>query len=286
MSSPGDLLRLMRPRQWYKNLFVFAAAFFSGNLFDTHLMALSFIGFVSLCLVSSANYALNDAIDFQRDKLNPEKRIRPIASGKVSRRAGTAFALVLYAIGMSAGYFLGLEFLSILAFFSALTISYSVYFKHVAFLDIIFIGINFVLRAVAGVLIIGVALSPWFFLSLFFLSFYLVLGKRQGELLFLGKKAPKHKPVLAVYDIEIVRDLMQVFMSCLIILYGLYAFFTERLFLLFLYPFLLYALFRFYYLAKIGHPASRELERAFLDRGFLASAVLFGIGLFLGLYVL
>jgi len=187
MSLAFEFIRLMRPQQWYKNLLVFAAAFFSMNIFNPSSLLLSIYGFVILCLISSANYAINDLFDWKRDRMNPEKKKRPLAAGTISRREGVSFAVLLYAIGFYLSYSLNLWLFALVILFAALTTSYTFYFKNIAFADVIVISTNFVLRAIAGVILIGVDLSPWFFLSIFSFSFFLVFGKRYGDLMLMGK---------------------------------------------------------------------------------------------------
>lgn len=283
----SQLIKLMRPQQWYKNLLVFAAAFFSGSLLSFPALILSFYGFIALCLVSSGNYIANDIIDRNRDRLNPEKRRRPVASGAVSVSTGGLFAVGLYGLGFFISYLLGSFFLLVSLSLAVSGLAYSALLKNIVFLDIITIGVNFVLRAIAGVVLFGVALSPWFFLAIFFFAFFLIFGKRLGDIELMGKDAKKYKPVLQYYDKHLLKGLMQSFLSCLIILYGLYSFFTERLALLFLYPVLIYVLFRYYYLVCMGSRIARDPEKVFIyDRPILLASVIFAIGLFIAIYLI
>jgi 4-hydroxybenzoate polyprenyltransferase len=281
-----ESVRLIRPGQWYKNLLVFAAAFFSMNLFNVSAMLISIYGFFALCLISSASYALNDVFDYKRDRKNPEKKNRPIAKGAISRTMGILISVFLYILGFYLAYAIGFQFFALAILLSVLTWSYNLYFKQIIFADVILISNNFVLRAIAGVILINVELSPWFFLSIFFFSFFLVFGKRHGDIVLMGKDAWKYKPVLKDYDLELLRSLMQVFVACLIILYGLYAFFANHIYLLFLYPFLIYILFRYYYLVRRGEASSRNPENIFFDLPILIASALFLIGVFIVIYLI
>lgn len=284
MFSLRNLIRLLRPQQWYKNLLVFAAVFFSGSLFDTTAFALSLYGFVALCLISSGNYAVNDILDYRRDLANPEKKKRPIASGKIGRKLGAAIALALYGLGFSLSWMLGANFMLICATLAILSFLYSVCLKHIQFVDIILISSLFVLRAIGGVVLLEVELSPWFLLSILFLAFFLVAGKRYGDLVFLQERAGEHKPVLEAYDTELLKGMLLVFISCLLVIFGLYAYFTGRMILMILYPVLIYVLFRYLHLVTAGSPIVRNPERALTDRPLLVAMAIFALGLFLAIY--
>lgn len=185
MAGVNSLFSLMRPNQWYKNLVVFLALLFSSNLANISLLYISFIAFLSLCFVSSANYIVNDIFDRDSDKRHPEKRHRLIASGKLSGMKASFFAifLIVLSFALSPNF---LFLLSVIAIF-ILTFAYSAFFKQVVFLDILFIATNFVLRAVAGALAINVWISPFLVLLPFLLSIFLSAGKRYSDFLLIKK---------------------------------------------------------------------------------------------------
>ncbi len=173
--------RILRPEQYYKNLVVFLAIYFSGNILNPSKVVATGIGFVVLCLLSSANYIINDIVDKTRDKYNKEKAGRPIASGKVTVQQGAAIALALAIISLAASYLISKEFFLFALSFFLLTSLYTFLLKKEVFLDIIAIASNFVIRAMAGAAIIGVKSSPWLIVGTFFLALFLAAGKRKSE---------------------------------------------------------------------------------------------------------
>ncbi|MEI7814358.1 MAG: UbiA family prenyltransferase [Coriobacteriia bacterium] len=152
--SPSDMFRLMRPRQWAKNLAVFAAIIFSGHLFIRAEMLHVCVAFVVLSLVSSGLYALNDALDAERDRQHPIKCDRPVASGRISVFAAIGIGAVLSVVGLAIAWLLGVQFFATVMAFFALHILYSAWFKTIAIVDMLVIAVGFVLRAVAGAVLI------------------------------------------------------------------------------------------------------------------------------------
>lgn len=273
-----ELIKLLRPQQWYKNLLVFAALFFSGQFFNTDLLLLSILGFMALSLISSGSYIINDIIDYKRDKKNPEKKTRPIASGKISRFSAMIYAIIVYVLGFGLSIYLSKMFLLVGLSIAILTFIYSIWLKNIVFADITAISTNFILRALAGVVLINVILSPWFFLGILCLAFFLVAGKRHGDLSFLGNKAKDYKKVLQYYDVQLLEGMIQIFLGLLLIIYGLYAHFSNHLLLYLLYPLLIFILFRYYYLIHKKDSRVRNPERMITDAQLLITSVIFMMG--------
>lgn len=282
-----SILKLLRPKQWYKNLLIFAGIFFSMNLFNFNYLSLTLQGFFVLCIVSSGNYIINDILDYKKDKLNPEKKNRPIASGKISRFWAFIIAFICYGIGFFFAYNLNLYFFLIVLGISILTFFYSIFFKHEVILDIVFISSNFVLRAISGVVLIDVSISLWFFLEIFFLSFYLVCAKRYVDVLTLKKNELNYKPVLKKYDINFLNSLLVIFLTALILVYGFYSFYTNIL-LFILYPILVYILIYYHMLVLKGDVRTKDPEKFIfteMDFRLIISAVIFTIGVGLIYYI-
>jgi len=287
MISIKQIFKLFRPAQWYKNLLVFVPIIFSGNLLQTNQLLLTFIGFMSLCAVSSANYVLNDIIDRKKDKRHPEKKKRPIASGKIKVWQGVIliFILLIISIGLAAP--LNINFFYAVAVLFGLTLLYTLFFKKEPFLDIISIAINFVIRAVAGALIIGVEVSPWLIACIFFLATFLISGKRHSDAKFLGKKAKKHRATLETYTSDITSAMMIITTVLLTAAYSLYSFFSDATpYLIFTLPFALYLIFRYYYLVYSGSKIARHPERVFLDIRMDIGMLLWAIVTFVIIYFL
>jgi len=160
-------LKLARIPQWYKNLVIFLPIFFTGNMFNMAIIEMTLLGFLSLSFISSANYIINDIVDIKKDKVHPEKSKRPLAAGKVRIFEAIILALIFIAASVFIGISLGIYFLIFIIALFLLTFAYSLFLKNEPIIDILVISINFVLRAISGVFIIKVFISPWLFYNCF-----------------------------------------------------------------------------------------------------------------------
>ena len=177
-----DYIRLARPQHYYKNLVIFIAVFFSRNLFNEGIMLDTFLGFLILCIASSGIYSFNDALDAKKDRMNPEKKTRPVASGSIGNIEAFLFSVSLMAIALSLSYFLDKNFFLATGSLIFLSILYTIHISKVIFLDIILISINFVVRVASGGLLNDIWISPWLIAGTLFLAFFLAGGKRKSEL--------------------------------------------------------------------------------------------------------
>ncbi len=185
MSHSFQIFKLLRPRQWIKNLALFAALTFSGQMFDGDLFTKVFTGFLAFCFLSSSTYIINDIIDVKKDRLHPFKKARPIASGKVSVPEAfvvlfATLAVAYYLVTLIGGFFVGIALVYIL-----LQLSYSFFFKNIVIFDIFFIAVGYILRVLAGDVISGYHISVWLLLTTISLSLFLAVGKRRSELTLL-----------------------------------------------------------------------------------------------------
>lgn len=276
---------LLRINQWYKNLVIFLALIFSNLLFDANSFILTVIGLISLCLISSTNYIINDIIDKKRDKEHPEKKFRPIASGNISAKTALLIAAFTFLISLMLAYKLSTTFLSSIIGLFTLTLLYSIILKKILFLDIIMVSINFVIRAISGTFIINRALSPWLILCPFFLALFLVVGKREADLKILGNNAFKHKEVLKYYTPEINNVLMIISTTLLIISYSMYAFLGEHKNLLLTLPFAIFVVFRYLHLVYSGSEIARRPNLMYKDKALVIGILLWAITVFLVLYL-
>ena len=194
------LLRAVRPRQWAKNVLVLAAPGAAGVLDEGPVMVDVALAFVSFCLVASASYLLNDAVDVEADRRHPVKRHRPVAAGAVSVRTAVAAGVVLMLAGFGVALAVGLGYLGLLAFYVALTTSYTLWLKRVEVIDMGVVASGFILRAIAGGVAAGVPLSRWFLIVASFGSLFMVAGKRHGEHLDLGADRGATRTTLAAYS--------------------------------------------------------------------------------------
>ena len=266
-------IKVLRPEQWYKNLLVFLAILYSFNLFNLHKFIVTFLGFVALSILSSANYVFNDIIDKENDSKNPLKKSRPIASGKISSNGAYLLFVVLLVIGFSFSFILYSKFFLLMLTFVAVSTIYTLFLKKEIFADILVIAVNFVIRAVSGALIINVYISPWLILCPFLLSLFISLGKRRAEISTFGKNAALHRATLSYYTKSLTNSLMTITTTTLVISYTFYTLSVDNK-LLFTLPVVLYGIFRYFYFiyAKPSIAASPEL--VFKDARFMLSLIL------------
>lgn len=281
-----NFIKLLRPWQWYKNLLVFIPILFSGNLFEQTGLLLTWLGFFALCIISSANYIINDIIDIKTDRRHPEKKRRPLASGKIKVWQSVCLLVVFLILGLYISWILDTNFLICVASLFCLTLAYSLFLKKEAILDIILIGINFVIRASSGAFIIDVKISPWLIVGIFFLSLFLSAGKRWGDLELLGKTARMHKFSLKDYSKDMTNALMMIATTLLVISYALYSFLSNHNYLIFTLPFALYLIFRYFILVYSGSVIARHPEKVFTDWRMMFGLVLWGASTFIILYLI
>ncbi len=268
------LLHVIRVRQWYKNLVVILALFFSANLFDGDMFLTTILAFIALCFVSSAGYILNDIADRHQDRLHPEKKARPIAAGSISIPIAVLLVLLLFIAGNVIAFALGMFFFYLVLALFFLSLLYTFVLKKIVFADILTIASLFVLRAVSGAVAIDVTISPWLVLCPFFLSLFLSVGKRHAELHLLQEKASATRKVLREYTHELTDSLMIISTTLLVISYALYSFLSEYNYLLYTLPFALFVMFRFYYLINSGSEIARHAERVIKDWPMILGIVL------------
>lgn len=245
----GTYLKLARPKQWIKNGFVLAGIVFAGEAFSPPLMLAALTAFVAFCLLSSATYAANDVLDVKEDRGHPLKRFRPVASGAVSSRGALVFAALLAAGGLALAFEaapgVGLAGVGYLV----LQAVYTTVLKHQAILDVMSISAGFVIRALAGVAAVGVALSPWLIICTGLLTLFLGFSKRRHELATLGDGAAAHRKNLRDYSVPMLDQMMNIMISATIIGYALYTFTVyqeeKEFFMMASIPFVVYGVFRY-----------------------------------------
>lgn len=218
-------IKLMRPAQWIKNGFVFMPLVFSGRLFHPE-DACRVIGMaIAFCLASSATYILNDYLDMEQDRVHPLKKHRPLASGDLAPWSAliTMVFLVAGAFALGSAAHAGTWGLGLLGAYLVLQVMYSLKLKHILLIDVLTISTGFVIRVLAGALVISVMMSSWLFLCTFSVSILLALGKRRHEALILNHDAVSHRPVLENYSVLLLDQLLQVVTTSTFIFYCLYS---------------------------------------------------------------
>jgi 4-hydroxybenzoate polyprenyltransferase len=236
----------MRPRQWSKNLLVFAGLVFAAKLGDASRWAEAVAAFVAYCAISSSAYLVNDVRDREDDRMHPVKRARPIARGELSVRAALVLAAVLAALALGLTGALGLTSVGFLLAFAALQAGYTLALKHVVLLDVLTIAALFVIRAAAGAEAVAVRISPWLLLCTALLALFLALAKRRGELVLVGAKRSPGRPVLEGYSLELVDQLVAIVASSTVIAYSVYTLTArDSKALLATVPFVIFGVFRY-----------------------------------------
>ncbi len=224
-SATMALLRATRPRQWIKNLLVFAAPLASASLLNACVARHSLVAFASFCLASSAGYLINDVVDSQADRLHPTKKFRPIASGEVSPKVAISTAVVLAIAAIAVGATLGSSQLaSVLAIYLGVTLTYTLGVKNQPVFDLAFVAAGFLLRAIAGGAATGIPLSQWFLLVASFGSLFMVAGKRYAELLVVPTEGNGARPSVSLYSASYLRFVWSVSATATIFAYALWSF--------------------------------------------------------------
>ena len=223
-SLPHAAFVALRPRQWTKNLLLFAGIIFAAKLGDVSRWGEALAAFFAYCAASGASYLVNDVRDAPHDRVHPVKRARPIARGEVSPRLAEALAAFLIICAFLLVAPLGIASIVLLCTFFALQASYTLALKHVVLLDVMTIGGLFVVRAAAGAAAVEVRISPWLLLCTALLALFLALAKRRGELVLVGAEATPGRPVLEGYSLALVDQLVTVVAASTVISYCLYTF--------------------------------------------------------------
>lgn len=276
------LLKTMRLRQWTKNAFVFFALIFDKQLFLREPFLKTLEGFFLFCLISSSVYLFNDIADIEADRKHPEKKHRPLASGKLPAGVATIAAVVLALVSLSLGYLLNPYFAATVAVYFVINLLYSRWLKHVPILDVLIISSGFVLRVVAGVALITVErFSPWLYVITTLFSLYIGFGKRRAEMSLLEKGAGSHRKVLDGYTLPLLDQYITIVSGMTIVTYALYTFFAENLpanhTMMLTIPFVVYGIFRYLQLIQTGHAAGSPDEVALKDRPLQVTVLLWGL---------
>ena len=268
------LIKTMRPRQWVtKNIFIFAAIVFDKQLFVLDSFLRTLAGFALFCLISSSVYIFNDIADVEADRQHPEKKNRPIPSGKLSIPAAWTAGVLLAAVTLGAGYLLAPSFGYVMGLYFLLIMVYSKWLKHIPIVDVLVISAGFVLRVGAGVTLIQVErFSPWLYVVMTLLSLFLGFGKRRAELALLLQGAGSHRKVLDGYTLPLLDQYIMIVSGTTIVAYSLYTFSApnvpENHSMMLTIPFVVYTIFRYLYLIEVKHAGGAPEEILLSDRPF------------------
>ncbi|HRZ86902.1 MAG TPA: decaprenyl-phosphate phosphoribosyltransferase [bacterium] len=289
-SISWNILVSMRPRQWSKNMLVFAALLFSKHVFDPAYVLKSLCAFALWCAVSGGVYIVNDLFDRKKDTLNPRTARRPVASGALSPRAASAAAAALIVGSLAASVLISVPFAAVMAAYLSLTLSYTLWLRNVVIVDILVVALGFVLRAIAGGVAIGVEVSDWLLICTMLLALFLVISKRRYELTRLGEEKGEFRESLKGYSLNFIDQMVAIVTSTTLVAYAFYTisdvtvnkFHTDKL--KFTIPFVLYGIFRYLYIVyhqKLGESPETILIK---DRPFLINLSLWVASLLAILY--
>jgi 4-hydroxybenzoate polyprenyltransferase len=243
------LVEGMRPRQWVKNAFVLGGLLYSGEFVEPSSVVTAVAVFAAFCLASGGSYLINDAVDAKTDRLNPRTASRPIARGSLPVRTAVAAGVAVSLLAVAITALVNWQTLATMVGFLALQAVYSLYLKHLLFVDVMAVAAGFVLRAYAGLVAIDVEISEWLLLCTGLLALFLGFGKRRGEAVALGGQAHPQRPVLEEYSVDLIDELIAVVTPSIIVAYSLYAVLAARSqAMLLTVPFVMYGVFRVLYL--------------------------------------
>lgn len=278
-----DLFNSLRPRHWSKNVLVFAPLVFAGRATELLSLLQALAAFALFCGLSGAGYLLNDLVDRERDRLHASKRYRPITAGRLPISKALHTSLLLYGCSLILSFLLGGRFGWVALAYAAVTLSYNLLLRNVVIVDLFAVAAGYVLRVVAGAVVIAVQVSSWLLICTMLLSLFIALSKRSLEIRILGEEAGNHRKTLADYSTYLLDQMTAVITSALLAAYTLYTrspvtvnkFHSSDL--VYTVPFMLYGIFRYLYLVHIKE-GSYTLEKVLItDRSMIINLVLYGL---------
>lgn len=284
-------IKLLRPKDWAKNSFLFLPLFFAGEIFQVPKIIEVFEGFLCFSFVASAIYILNDYRDIEDDRKHPEKKFRPLASGAVNKNAAFLIALLLAVAGLAWAWFIRDKFFFVLTIYFLLNLSYSLGLKKVPILDIFIIAIGFVLRVKAGAVIARIGLSEWLTIMVFLLALFLALAKRRDDVLLKIKSGTEMRKAVKGYNLEFINVALSLICAVIVVAYFMYTMspeVTTRLGTYRLYYtclFVLAGIFRYLQLIFIHSESESPVKILYKDRFIQATILLWVISFYVILYV-
>jgi len=285
------LLKTMRPRQWVtKNVFIFAALVFDKQLLNPNAFLRTLAGFGLFCLISSSVYIFNDLADVEADRQHPEKKNRPIASGRLPVTVAWIAGILLATITLVTGYLLAPAFGYVIGLYFLINMAYSKWLKHIPIIDVFVISAGFVLRVGAGVTLIHVVrFSPWLYVVMTLLSLFLGFGKRRAELALLMQGAGSHRKVLDGYTLPLLDQYIMIVSGTTIVAYSLYTFSAPNVpanhSMMLTIPFVVYTIFRYLYLIEVEHAGGAPEDILLSDRPFQIAMFLWAVSVLVIFYL-
>jgi 4-hydroxybenzoate polyprenyltransferase len=285
------LLVEIRPKEWTKNLLVFSGLIFSRSLFDRYNLLVSLGGFAAFCLVSSGVYIFNDLCDINEDKNHPIKSKRPLASGILNPNFARVAMILLFLSAVGLSLSLSYPFAFIIAIYLTLNLGYSLGLKNAVILDVLIISSGFVIRAVAGALVLQVEVSAWLVLCTSMVALLVGFGKRRHELVLLEENAGSHRASLNDYSLQFLDSMMTICGGAAVVCYALYTMSDETISrfqtrnLLITLPFVIYGVFRYLFLIHKRKEGGDPVQLLFRDRPTLLNILLWIVAVCLVIYL-
>jgi len=285
------LIRTMRPTQWSKNGFVFAGILFDQQLLDAEPLARVLITFGLLCLAASTIYIVNDLVDIERDRLHPKKRHRALPSGQLPIRWAVIAAIILPTVALGISLFLTPALTAVLAGYIALHIAYSFWLKNIVIIDVFAIAAGFILRMVAGIVVIDISnFSPWLYVCAGLLALFLAIGKRRQELILMAGDAADYRATYKDYNMALLDDMLRMVTTGSVLTYMLYTIEAQTIRgnshrMMLTIPFVVYGIFRYLYLIHVRGKGSAPDELLFEDMPLLAAVAIYGLSVVILLYI-
>jgi 4-hydroxybenzoate polyprenyltransferase len=288
------LIRTMRPKQWMKNVFfVFPAIIFDRQLGDPNALLRVVLAAILLILMSGTVYIINDLVDIEKDKQHPKKKNRPLPSGELPIRLAIIAAILIPSLTLFLAFQLDLSLTIVLIVYLLIQIAYSFVLKNIVLIDVLTVTSGFVLRILAGVVVINVAnFSPWLYACSGLLALFLAVGKRRQELVTLGEHAKQTRPIFEHYNLALLDDMMRFVTTSTFITYLLYTIEVDAgkvygiQLALITVPFVLYGLLRYLYLIHVRNEGSAPDEVLLKDRPLQLTIIAWGISFISLLYIL
>jgi 4-hydroxybenzoate polyprenyltransferase len=274
-------IKELRPKQWTKNLLVFAALIFTIPNITVNMFYAAVAGFILFSFVSGTVYILNDLVDLELDQQHPTKKNRPMASGDLPPAIAVSAGSILLLVSLVASYYLNIWFGLILTIYFVLNVAYSFYLKNIVIIDVMVIATGFVLRAAGGAYVINVAMTPWFIICTMLLALFLAISKRRHELTLVeqaGGTEGDYRVVLNSYSTRLLDEMNSIVTTATIISYALFTFTSGRtLNLMWTIPLVIYGIFRYLYLIHIENKGGQPDEILLKDKPILITVLLYTV---------
>jgi len=284
------LILSLRFRQWTKNILVFAALVFSRNVHHLDYTLRTAAAFLLFSLAAGAVYVLNDVLDHERDAEHPVKRFRPVASGKLPRKTAMVSLILILAFVLPLSFLLSAGFGITVALYVVIQVLYSLVLKNIVIIDVLSISMGFLLRVVAGAVVIGVPISNWILVCTMLLALFLVLSKRRHEITLLGENAYSHRIILADYTPYLLDQMIGVVTSATLVAYMIFTLSPETVEkfgknMVLTVPFVLYGIFRYLYLVHRKNAGGRPEEVLLSDLPLQLDIFAYGVVSMLVIYL-